>query len=537
VQSGEDQKVMKTGPLRISGNTAVDVQNTGMNYNENKDTVAPINTQGTGMGIGQDKFINDVQKKNLPAATGLGNALPQGKQGGPIFNPYIPDFFNPQYLMQKGGIPQDNTYVHKNPPVDIEKLKRDKEYMKSLNLDNKYNSLVLPDPEGLPGDSTRYFPGQASFGKMPYIRDLGNLYGVTDPVSPEQIAELVKSKRAKLYPDTSYIKANPDFMPNQSKGGNVPCMNCGGYMQDGGDPSIPTLSPKDSLNMFRDVIKKMGGPAYPGQTQDSVIESKKNDFLHYIRNNTMDAIAREENAALYQNPGMMQMGGNMQDYRTDPFQNKWNPYAANPNMNNQNAFLNAANQGNQQMRQDMSNFMGATQNLMQAQNGVASTPMMNQGQPTMQTTGYVQPFDYNFVGTPKPQFTTPESVGIYTGQQPKQQQDYYTRSLEPEVNWGIAGMNAISSMFEQGQARKNEAKYKSMQGADNQFYAQPAGNRGDYDQFGNIRPNQKVPVQFAGQNFGQMGSPYQFQEGGEYYMSDDEINAIMQDGGEIDFLD
>jgi hypothetical protein len=104
----EAEKVMKHGPLIISGNTAIDVQNTGMNYNPEKDVVAPINTMGSGKGIGQDKLIKEVGIENLPAGTGYlntGQTLPLNKQGGPLFNPYIPDFFNPQYLMKKGGVP------------------------------------------------------------------------------------------------------------------------------------------------------------------------------------------------------------------------------------------------------------------------------------------------------------------------------------------------------------------------------------------------------------------------------------------------
>ena len=614
VQNNEDQKVMKTGPLTISGATAMDVQNSGMNYNSSKDVVAPLNTRGSGTGIDQDQFVEEVGIENLPAGTGMEEMIKaKFKAGG--FSMAAPDFFNPEYLMKQGGAP----------------------CFECGGMHKQQGGIMSEDLQG-------QYP-------------IFNQGGVED---------------MHQMPDGTW-------MANSA-------------MQYGGNPSVAPISSKDSLNMFRDIIKKkMGGPAYPGETQDSIIESKKNDFLHFIRNNTMDAIAREENDAFQQEQMMnfMQMGGN--------------PYGFNPNMNNQQAFYNAAMQGKEKMQQDMGNFFGATQNLgntMTPYTQTSVTQMQDGGNPTpwWQRQGYDYfPMNYNpmmkmskkdvetmqmlaanpntnlkefhakkrlfgpgvrridmvfgtkaqqlpefnaephvqysfqgqaeadkraqdnkngvpraeeiqidefkssrkspsgmdpleymksqlqkkygglpmaedgifdpgpnqwgFKGQQQPQFTTPESEGIQqpginqfqmqdtgapmvTPKQPDAEQQYkitqkFKNKWDPEaaVNWGLAGTNALASFFEQGQARKNEEKWKSMQGADNQFYSQPAGNRGDYDQFGNLRPDQKVPVQFAGMNAGQMGSNYQFQEGGEYYMTDDEINAIMQAGGEIDFLD
>lgn len=380
------------------------------------------------------------------------------------------------------------------------------------------------------------------------LDDAGNIQQTQNTVTPAFSAGFKQGGPLNAFNMWAPDFANPEFL--MKKGGDTPCFDCGGMhkMQGGGDPSIPTISSKDSLNMFRDVIKKMGGPAYPGQTQNNILESKKNDFMQYIKSNTMNAIAREENNA-FQN--FMQMGGNPNPYGNNPYMQNQLPsgstnlspnpsmqYGFNPNMMNQNMFMNAANLGKNSFRNDMNTFFGATQNLMQAQYGAETY--------------------WNYQGNPNPQFTTPESVGMQndnvmmqgqtdqaypiTSGQPFQQKkpatkNYSTRTLEPEVNWGIAGMNAISSAFELAQARKNEEKFKSLQGADNQFYSMPQGNRGDYDQFGNFRPNQKVPVQFAGQNYGAMGTNYTFQQGGEYYMTDDQINAIMKAGGQVEFLD
>lgn len=434
VQSGEAAKVMKSGPQVITGATAMDVQNTGMNYNPNKDVTAPLNTMGTARGVGQEQLIQNVGVGNLPAGTGMINYQQFGGQ---------PDFYNPPYLlMAEGG----------------------------------------------------YIPELPEWMKMGGCMECGGMH--------KQMGGTMSADMEGQYPVFNY-------------GGP-------GY-QYGGDPSLPAISPKESLKMFKNLAKG-GQPTYPGQNQQSKTDEIRNDFMNYIRNSTMDAIAREEHSKMMSE--MFQFGGN-------------NPYGYNPNMNNQQAFKNAWQQGQQNFNTDMANFGNALTNMYKAQQGYSVPPnnLLMEGQPTIQTTGYVQPFDYNFAGAPKPHFTTPESVGLYPGQQPKQKPQYQTRSMEPEANAILAGMSGLASIFELRDAKKNEEKWRSMQGADNQFYSMPGGNRGDYDQFGNFRPNQKVPVQFAGQNFGQQGSPYTFQEGGEYFMTDDQINSIIESGGEIEFLD
>ena len=68
---------------------------------------------------------------------------------------------------------------------------------------------------------------------------------------------------------------------------------------------------------------------------------------------------------------------------------------------------------------------------------------------------------------------------------------------ESMANWGLAGMEALTNVFnwdEQASARRNQ---ESLYGADNNFLAQQ-GNRGMWDQFGNARPDQHNDVQFSG---------------------------------------
>lgn len=653
VPLGEDQKVMKTGPLTISGATAMDVQNTGMNYNPNKDVVAPINTRGTGMGIGQDVLINNAGASNLPATNSMLQQFQQ-KFGGP----FQPDFYNPPYLLMANG-----GYM----PVLPEWMKMGGcmecggTHMKDggLSRSEDYGSKKKPYPSVSSSDfagGDRSYPIPTKADAIDALR-LAGLHGRSD----------VRAKVFAKYPE---LKKQFGGAMSADLEGLYPTFNYGGmdYMY-GGDPSLPAISSKESLKMFKDLAKG-GQPTFPGQNQESKLDEIKNSFMSYIRNSTMDAIARDEHANMMS--AMFQFGGN-------------NPYGFNPNMNNQQAFYNAGMQGKEQFQQDMSNFISATQNLgntmtpytqtsiTKAEHGTEVAPWWKRGYtyfpmnytPSMKmskkdiemwqqlaanpTTNLkefhakkalfgpnvrridmvfgskprlqefqenkITPGDgvfewnkmlntplsgpraentpepvlddkkmqymrsqlslmygglpmaqygWNFAGAQQPQFTTPESVGIQTdpiykmqmqdtGAPPvsgdpltnygPEEQYKITQKFknkwdgEAAANWGLAGMSALASAFEQKDARKNLEKWKSMQGADNQFYSMPGGNRGDYDQFGNFRPNQKVPVQFAGQNFGQIGSPYTFQEGGEYYMTDDQINSIIESGGEIEFLD
>lgn len=115
------------------------------------------------------------------------------------------------------------------------------------------------------------------------------------------------------------------------------------------------------------------------------------------------------------------------------------------------------------------------------------------------------------------------------------------------ADWGLAGMSMLSSIGETGERRAMEEQMKQRMVGDAVFNPYGAGdasrgtwtvNRGDF------RPDQHTPVQFQGWNQGMVGSPMtqgkyggSFQQGGEYYLSDDEIQQIMAMGGQVEFLD
>jgi hypothetical protein len=119
---------------------------------------------------------------------------------------------------------------------------------------------------------------------------------------------------------------------------------------------------------------------------------------------------------------------------------------------------------------------------------------------------------------------------------------------EDVANWSIAGMAGATSFLNSKEVAKNKEKYlNEMSLADNQHYSQRGSRGTDQDQWGMRSPDQHVPVKYAGFNTGDIqsgtygakfgGGIGSYAEGGEYYLSDDEIAEIMKNGGNIEYLE
>lgn len=111
---------------------------------------------------------------------------------------------------------------------------------------------------------------------------------------------------------------------------------------------------------------------------------------------------------------------------------------------------------------------------------------------------------------------------------------------EAALNWGNAGANMFAGMLEAKDARKNQEIMAQRMNADALF--QPIGfgsaSRGDYEvNTGMFRPDQMVPTQFQGNNFGMVGSPMYKNGGGVYMLNDEQIAQVMKMGGTIEYLD
>lgn len=122
----------------------------------------------------------------------------------------------------------------------------------------------------------------------------------------------------------------------------------------------------------------------------------------------------------------------------------------------------------------------------------------------------------------------------------------YSQFSGSNMPWGqlaaqgiMTGMEGITHMLNMGEYKKQEDEYKKRLNADAIFTpVTGSNNRGTYEvNSGAFRPDQMVPQQFKGNSYGGRGSNWQYKEGGEYEMSDEEIEQIQKMGGTIDFLD
>jgi hypothetical protein len=104
----------------------------------------------------------------------------------------------------------------------------------------------------------------------------------------------------------------------------------------------------------------------------------------------------------------------------------------------------------------------------------------------------------------------------------------------------LAGLQGIAGFMDRRDQFKRRNEYRDKTGAD-QVYAKTWDNdKGDYEMnSGRFRPNREVPVQFSGYNnqsfTAKMGGSYK--KGGEYYLSEEEIQRIIDMGGEVEFLE
>lgn len=129
--------------------------------------------------------------------------------------------------------------------------------------------------------------------------------------------------------------------------------------------------------------------------------------------------------------------------------------------------------------------------------------------PTPQSAGFGQnPIMMNGVTDQAAPITSAKTTGFEGTTGPEKEATITQKrrpgfNKEAAVNWGLAGMNALSSRLEQNQDRSAK-QLADKQIAGNAFLAKPANaaSQGDYNiNSGDFRENQKVPVQFAGNSF------------------------------------
>lgn len=103
---------------------------------------------------------------------------------------------------------------------------------------------------------------------------------------------------------------------------------------------------------------------------------------------------------------------------------------------------------------------------------------------------------------------------------------------EDQVNWGIAGMNAVTGIFNAADNRKKQALLNKRFKPENFMTSNQNRDRGDYtSNNGYFRPDQQSTGSFITGKYG--GS---YKEGGEYDLSDEEIADLKAKGYKFDIL-
>lgn len=107
------------------------------------------------------------------------------------------------------------------------------------------------------------------------------------------------------------------------------------------------------------------------------------------------------------------------------------------------------------------------------------------------------------------------------------------------ADWGLAAMSGISNIGESIEMNRLQRQIAERMTGDALTPSVGAGDvsRGTWTtNQGYFRPNQHVPVQFSGFNAGRIGGSGQYQEGGEYEMTDAEIAEFIKRGGKLEYL-
>ena len=104
----------------------------------------------------------------------------------------------------------------------------------------------------------------------------------------------------------------------------------------------------------------------------------------------------------------------------------------------------------------------------------------------------------------------------------------------------MAGLDVIGGMGQNLDASQKEKELKNKTTASEVFTSMPDMSKGDYTvNEGYFKPDEQVPTQFKGYNFkspyAKMGGSYK--KGGEYYLTQEEIDEIIAMGGQVEFLD
>jgi hypothetical protein len=114
--------------------------------------------------------------------------------------------------------------------------------------------------------------------------------------------------------------------------------------------------------------------------------------------------------------------------------------------------------------------------------------------------------------------------------------------LQGRLNTGNAIARGITGFKNKIDDTKQMANFYDNFSADNLYASDPNVDRGDYSESGLYRPNEQGQVwsgrskQYGGALDPFLNEDPDYVEGDEVYMSDDQINDFLANGGEIEYI-
>jgi hypothetical protein len=145
------------------------------------------------------------------SVTGMDQGMQDINKGQVVDTVYAqdPGNYGAANKAQKGmTMPSDNTRTNQRMvPQQIQEgniqqmIDAAAAYQAQLDmLNSPYTAIAVPDYNStFPNDSVRYFPGQMGPQGVPYIKDLGNLAGVSGRNSAQDFIDIVNSGKGRMY--------------------------------------------------------------------------------------------------------------------------------------------------------------------------------------------------------------------------------------------------------------------------------------------------------------------------------------------------
>ena len=309
-------------------------------------------------------------------------------------------------------------------------------------------------------------------------------------------------------PVDAWIHAHTPYVPSYNVGGglpsganDMPCMNCGGYMQDGGSSDGSANQYGGNVGMGNTYLKQGGvkklarkqkGGSADGDSQDDYLEQYRNAFVSNLQNNALNNLQKEAQQEAQQhiqsvipeyfsNPTYASEQEDQQtayaqygteigsNYNIDNPYNNYNPTTAQ----NQLALINQAQGYDNQIKNAWTDFGNATQDIYnnfipQAQVGLSTGQT---GPHSLQYKDYIdkaiKAAQTNYGQKNKTTFYDPNTgewkvLDIPQGQQQTQQQvytqypynqerydsqglRYFPTNYSPYIKWNARGNTGTSA--------------------------------------------------------------------------------------------